>query len=460
MGVYTTTNPVTGETFATFEEISDAELQDLIARSDAAYRSWRTTSPDERRAVLTRAAEIHRERAGELAALLTLEMGKPAAQAQGEVALVASIYQYYADHVEEFTADEPLEISGPGSAVVRTEPIGPLMGVMPWNYPYYQVARFAAPNIALGNTVILKHARNCPQSALAVERVLTEAGLPDGVYLNAFISSSQVADAIADQRVQGVSLTGSEQAGAAVAEVAGRNLKKCVLELGGSDPVIVLDDADIDAAAAAAATGRLANGGQACTASKRFLVQAGVYDEFVRRLVEQMASWTPDDPTSTDTKIGPLSSASAADELEELVEDAVSRGAEVLLDGGRTGKESAFYRPTLLGGVTPQMRAYSEELFGPAGVVYRFETIDDAIELANDSPYGLSSSVFTSDDEKAQQIAESLETGMVWINSTSRSAPDLPFGGVKRSGFGRELARFGFNEFANKKLVRNARVRS
>ncbi|MBB3082472.1 NAD-dependent succinate-semialdehyde dehydrogenase [Geodermatophilus sabuli] len=460
MGLYTTTNPATGETLATYEEISDAELQDLIARSDAAYRSWRTTSPDERRAVLSRAAEIHRERSEELAALLTLEMGKPAAQAQGEVALVASIYQYYADHVEEFLADEPLEISGPGTAVVRTEPIGPLVGVMPWNYPYYQVARFAAPNIALGNTVILKHARNCPQSALVVERVLTEAGLPDGVYLNAFISSAQVADAIADPRVQGVSLTGSEKAGAAVAEVAGRNLKKCVLELGGSDPVIVLDDADIDAAAAAAATGRLANGGQACTASKRFLVQAGVYDEFVRRLVDQMAGWTPDDPTSTDTKMGPLSSASAAGELDELVEDAVSQGAELLLGGGRTGEESAFYRPTLLGGVTSRMRAYSEELFGPAGVVYRFDSIEDAIELANDSPYGLSSSVFTSDDEKAQQIAESLETGMVWINSTSRSAPDLPFGGVKRSGFGRELARFGFNEFANKKLVRNARAGS
>lgn len=455
MGVYTTTNPATGEAVKTFPEISDTELQELIARSDAAYRTWRTTPLDERRSVLTRAAEIHQERAEELAALLTLEMGKPAAQAQGEVALVASIYQYYADHVEEFMADEPLEISGPGTAVIRTEPIGPLVGVMPWNYPFYQVARFAAPNIALGNTIILKHARNCPQSALAVEQVLTEAGLPDGVYLNAFISSSQVADAIADPRVHGVSLTGSEKAGAAVAEVAGRNLKKCVLELGGSDPFIVLDDADLDSAAAAAANGRLGNCGQACTASKRFLVQTGVYEEFVGKLVEQMASWTPEDPTSPETKIGPLSSESAAEELDDLVEDAVSRGAEVLLSGGRTDQGGAFYRPTLLGGVTPEMRAYSEELFGPAGVVYRFEAIEDAIELANDSPYGLSSSVFTSNEEKAQQIAESLETGMVWINSTSKSAPDLPFGGVKRSGFGRELARYGFNEFANKKLVRN-----
>ena len=455
MGVYTTTNPATGEAVKTFPEISDTELRELITRSEAAYRSWRTSSLEARRTVLARAAEIHRERADELAALLTLEMGKPIAQAQGEVALAGSIYQYYADHVEEFMADEPLNISGSGTAVVRTEPIGPLVGVMPWNFPYYQVARFAAPNIALGNTIILKHARNCPQSALAIERVLTEAGLPDGVYLNAFISSSQVADAIADPRIQGVSLTGSEKAGAAVAEVAGRNLTKCVLELGGSDPFIVLDDADLDTAAAAAATGRLGNAGQACTSSKRFLVQTGVYEEFVRKFVDQMASWTPDDPTSADTKIGPLSSESAAEELHELVEDAVSRGAEVLLGGGRTDGDGAFYRPTLLGGVTPEMRVYREELFGPAGVVYRFETLEDAIELANDSPYGLSSSVFTNDDEKAEQIAASLETGMVWINSTSKSAPDLPFGGVKRSGFGRELARFGFNEFANKKLVRN-----
>ena len=352
-------------------------------------------------------------------------------------------------------ADERLEISGPGTAVIRTEPIGPLVGVMPWNFPFYQVARFAAPNIALGNTIIVKHARNCPQSALATEQVLRDAGLPKGVYQNAFISSTQVADAIADPRIQGVSLTGSEKAGAAVAEVAGRNLKKCVLELGGSDPVIVLDDADIDTAAAAAANNRLSNGGQACTASKRFLIQSTVYDEFVDKLVEQMSGWQPADPASTDTKLGPLSSASGADELDELVEDAVSRGDEVLLNGGRTDAGEAFYRPILLGGVIPEMRAYREELFGPVGVIHRFETIEEAIELANDSPYGLASSVFTENDDKAQLIAESLESGMVWINSTSKSAPDLPFGGIKLSGFGRELGRFGFNEFSNKKLVRN-----
>lgn len=455
MGVYTTTNPATGEVLETYPEISDVELQDLITRSEAAYRPWRTTPLDERRTVLVRAAELHRERAEELAALLTLEMGKPIAQARGEVALVASIYQYYADHAEQFLADEPLEISGPGTAVVRTEPIGPLVGVMPWNFPYYQVARFAAPNIVLGNTVIIKHARNCPQSALAVEQVLTDAGLPRGVYQNAFISSRQVADVIADDRVHGVSLTGSEKAGAAVAEVAGRHLKKCVLELGGSDPLIVLPDADLDAAAKAAAANRLSNAGQACTATKRILVHASVHDAFVEKLVEQMSAYVPGDPTSTEAKMGPLSSSDAADEVDELVEEAVYQGAHVLLDGGRQDGPGAYYRPVLLGGVTPQMRVHREELFGPAGVVYRFDTVQEAIDVANDSPYGLAASVFTEDMDAAEEVAEALETGMVWINSTSKSSPDLPFGGVKRSGFGRELSHFGVSEFANKKLVRN-----
>ena len=455
MGVYTTIDPVTGDQIAQYSEISDAELDALIGRSTTAYRSWRTTPLEQRRAVLTRAAEIHREQAEELAKLLTSEMGKPIAQAKGEVALVASIYQYYADHVEEYTADEPLDITGPGPAVVRTEPIGPLVGVMPWNYPYYQVARFAAPNIALGNTIILKHARNCPQSALAIERVLAEAGVPAGVYLNAFISSAQVANTVADSRVQGVSLTGSEKAGSAVGEVAGRHMKKCVLELGGSDPFLVLDDADVDAAAAAAVVGRLGNGGQACTASKRFLVEERVYEEFVGKFVHGMAGWQPGDPTSPDTKLGPMASNAGVEELDELVQDAISRGAEALLGGNRPEGPGAYYPPTVLAGVTREMRAFSEELFGPVAVVYRVGSMDEAIDLANDSPFGLSSSVFTSDPEKADRVAEELETGMVWINGTSKSSPDLPFGGVKGSGFGRELAKFGLNEFANKKLVRN-----
>ena len=436
---------------------SDDAVRDVVAASATAYRSWRATDQAERRELLTRVAQQHRDHAEEFAELLTLEMGKPIAQARGEVELSAQIYQYYADNLEKFMADEPLEISGPGTAVVRTEPIGPLIGVMPWNFPYYQVARFAAPNIALGNTVIIKHARNCPQAALAIEKTLTDVGLPDGVYQNAFISSKQVADVIADPRVHGVSLTGSERAGAAVAEVAGRNLKKCVLELGGSDPLIVLEDADVDAAAKAAAANRLFNAGQACTATKRFLAHTNIYDAFVEKLVEQLSAFEPSDPTKPDTKMGPLSSRSAAEEIDELVGTAVSAGARVLLEGGPVSGEGAFYRPTLLTDVDPEMDVYREEIFGPAGVVHRFETVDEAIEVANDSPYGLAASVFTEDMTQAQYVAEALETGMVWINSTSKSAPDLPFGGVKRSGFGRELAHFGFNEFANKKLVRNPR---
>ncbi|MGW0025792.1 NAD-dependent succinate-semialdehyde dehydrogenase [Rhodococcus sp. NPDC003383] len=455
MGVYTTIDPATGERLAQYPEISDAELKDLVARSAAAYREWRATPLEKRRAVLARVAEIYQERADELARLLTIEMGKPITQAKGEVALVASIYRYYADHAEEFMADEPLDIAGSGSAVVRTEPIGPLVGVMPWNYPYYQVARFAAPNLALGNTIVLKHARNCPQSALAIERVFAEAGLPEGVYANAFVSSAQVAEAIADPRVQGVSLTGSEKAGSAVGEVAGRHMKKCVLELGGSDPFIVLRDADIDAAAAAAAVGRFANGGQACTASKRFFVEEPIYDEFVQKFLAALADWQPGDPADPGTKLGPLSSRSAVDDLDELVQDALSNGARALTGGERPDGDGAYYPPTVLVDVAPGMRAYYEELFGPVAVVHRVGSLDAAIEAANDSPFGLASSVFTADPEKADRVASELETGMVWINSTSKSSPDLPFGGVKRSGFGRELARFGFAEFANKKLVRN-----
>lgn len=453
MGVYTTIDPASGQQIAEYPEISDAELDNLIARSSTAYRSWRKTPLDDRCAVLSRTAAIHREQADELARLLTLEMGKPIAQAKGEVEVVASIYQYYADHAEEFMADESLTISGSGTAIVRTEPIGPLVGVMPWNYPYYQVARFAAPNIALGNTIILKHGRNCPQSALAIERVFAESGLPPGVYLNAFISSAQVASVIADPRVQGVSVTGSEKAGSAVAEVAGRHLKKVVLELGGSDPFIVLDDADVDAAAAAAVIGRLANCGQACTASKRFIVDNRVYDEFVTKMIDGMRAWAPADPNEPDTKIGPLSSVSAAEELHGIVEDAISHGAKVLLGGAPPDR--AWYTPTVLADVTPGMRAFHEELFGPVAVVFCVRSTSEAINLANNSPFGLASSVFTSDPEKANRVADELETGMVWINSTSKSSPDLPFGGVKRSGIGRELARFGFEEFANKKLIRN-----
>lgn len=450
--MYAVTNPVDNSVVEEFPTIGDAELQAAIDRAGAEFPRWSGRPVAERAAILHRAADLFEQRVEELAAIITLEMGKRIAESRGEVGALVDITRYYADHAERFTADEPIEIVG-GSAHIQKDALGVILGIMPWNYPYYQVARFVAPNLALGNTIILKHARNCPQSALAIERVLHDAGLPADAYINAFVDSRQIAGIIADPRVQGVSLTGSEKAGSAVGEVAGRHMKKVVLELGGSDPFIVLEDADVDAAVAAGVRGRIANGGQACTASKRFIVVDAVYDEFSRKFIDAITKIIPDDPTDPDTFLGPLASADAGDELEELVEDAVAKGATLHIAPGAR-REGAFYPPSVLTGVTPLMRAYEEELFGPTAVVYRVPSPQAAVALANESPFGLSSSVFTQDPLAAAQIARELEVGMVWINSTSRSAPDLPFGGVKRSGVGRELARYGMDEFANKKLIR------
>lgn len=454
MSYYATVNPATGERVKEYPVASDEEVENTLTRADSAYRDWRRTPLQRRTDALRRVAELHRKRADDLARLLTLEMGKPIAEARGEVALVASIYEYYAENAPKFLADEQLEIAGGGEAVVRTEPIGVLVGIMPWNFPYYQVARFAAPNIALGNTIVLKHSRNCPQSALATEAVLTEAGLPDGVYTNVFADNRQISRMIADPRVQGVSLTGSERAGSAVGKIAGRHMKKYVLELGGSDPFIVLDADNLEQIVAAAVKNRMYNAGQACTASKRFIVLEDVHDAFLDRFVEAMRQCEPGDPTDPATGFGPLASHSAVDELAEQVEDAVAKGATLLTGGHRIEGAGAFFEATVLAGVTPDMRAYSEELFGPVAVVHKVASAEEAVALANSSPYGLAASVFTSDLGQARAVAERLESGMVWINGVSRSAPDLPFGGVKRSGVGRELARYGINEFANKKLVR------
>lgn len=453
LGAYTTVNPATGEALAEFPLIDDAAAADLVARSFATYASFRDLPLVERTGMLRRAADLHLERIDELARILTIEVGKPITQARTEVELVASIYRYYADHAERFMADETLDIAGSGTAVVRTEPIGPLLGIMPWNYPYYQVARFVAPNLALGNTIVLKHSRNCPKSALAIERLLRDAGIPKDAYLNAFIDSRQVADLIADPRIRGVSLTGSEKAGSAVGEVAGRHMKRVVLELGGSDPFIVLADADINAAVAAGVRGRVANGGQSCTASKRFIVVAAVYEEFTEKFIDAVTRVTPGDPADPDTFLGPLSSAVASDELDDLVQDAVAKGA-ILHAAPAARRNGAYYPANVLTGVTPDMRAYHEELFGPTAVVYKVSSPQAAVTLSNESPFGLASSIFTQNPELAEDIARQLEVGMVWINSTSRSAPDLPFGGVKRSGVGRELAEDGIREFANKKLIR------
>lgn len=453
MSAYATINPATGEALAEFPVISDSEVETILDRAHTAYLSWRQTTLAERTAALARAAQLSMERIDELAELLTLEMGKPSMQAKGEVMIVASIFQYYADNAEKFLADEVLDAVGGGEAIVRTEPTGVILGVMPWNFPYYQVARFAAPNLALGNTIILKHARNCPQSALAMEKLLHDAGIPTDAYINAFIDSRQVAEVIADPRVQGVSLTGSEKAGSAVGEVAGRHMKRYVLELGGSDPFIVLEDADVDAAVQAAVMGRVMNAGQACTASKRFIVVDSVYEEFTQKFIAMMTQIPTGDPTDPSTMVGPLSSVQAAEDLDEIVKEAVGKGAE-LHSAPQPAAGGAFYAPGVLTGVTSEMRAFDEELFGPVATVYRVPSPQAAVELANSSPFGLGGSIFTKDLDLARDLAGDLETGMVWINAVTGSSAELPFGGVKRSGVGRELGKYGMSEFANKKLVR------
>ncbi|KAB1640970.1 NAD-dependent succinate-semialdehyde dehydrogenase [Gulosibacter chungangensis] len=460
MAGYQVLNPATGKVESEFPRASDAEVREAIDLAHHTYNSWRDTKLEERVAIIKRVAELYRERRGELVEIIAREMGKPVRQGAGEIGISADIFDYYADNAAEFLKEEELTVASGGRAVVRMAPTGVILGIMPWNYPYYQVARFAAPNLLLGNTIVLKHASNCPESAQAIAKIFDDAGLPAGAYVNIYASSSQVPSIIEDPRVQGVSLTGSEPAGRSVAEVAGRNLKKCVLELGGSDPFLVLSTEDVTAAAKIAVGGRMANSGQACNASKRVIVVDEYYDEFLQAYLERMKLFAPGDPLDGGTRFGPLSSAGAVDELVELVEDAVAKGANLLLGGNRIEPdegdwaEGAWMEPTVLTDITPEMRIYREEAFGPVASIYRVADEVEAIRLANDSPFGLGSSIITNDEEQANRVADQIEAGMVYINSAGESEPDLPFGGVKASGIGRELGRFGMEEFANRKLVR------
>ena len=450
---YKVVNPATNETEREFPEATDAEIDQILERSDRAYRSWRTTSKDERTKVLLRVAELYRERRDELAALITREMGKTTAEAKGEIMLVVSIYKYYAEQGPGFLDDTPLSPRAGGTALIRKEPVGPLLGIMPWNFPYYQVARFAGPNLMIGNTIILKHAPQCPESAAAMEQIFRDAGVGEDAYLNVYATNDQIATMIGDPRVVGVSVTGSERAGSAVAEIAGRNLKKVILELGGSDPFIVLDTPDVDATVKAAVMGRMGNAGQACNAAKRFIVVGEIYDEFVEKFTAAMASLTPGDPTDPASDFGPLSSEAAAEGLLGQITDAVDKGATLRTGGKRVDRAGAFIEATVLTDVTPDMRAFREELFGPAAVIYRVADASEAVELANASSFGLGGVVYSADADRAEEVADLLDTGMVWINSPQGSMADLPFGGTKRSGVGRELGPYGIDEFVNKKLI-------
>ncbi|MET0558108.1 MAG: NAD-dependent succinate-semialdehyde dehydrogenase [Solirubrobacterales bacterium] len=455
MSTYAVVNPATGETVKEYPEISDGDLRAAIDRADEAARGWpASTSAAERGALVRKVGELHSERRQELAEIIVREMGKPIEQALMEVDFAGEIYGFYADNAEALMADEPIELlGGEGTAVVRRSPFGVLLGIMPWNFPYYQVARFAGPNLVIGNTILLKHAPQCPESAEAMQRIFDDAGFPEGAYENVYASNEQIEWVIADPRVRGVSVTGSERAGAAVAEIAGRNLKKVVLELGGSDPFILLATDDVDGAAEAAAEARLDNTGQSCNAAKRFIVADGLYDEFLASLREKFEAAKPGDPSAEDTAVGPLSSQTAADRLEDQVKRAVENGAEVLIGGKRDGN---FFEPTILTGIKPGDEASQEEFFGPVAQVYRVGSEEEAVALANQTPFGLGSYLMTSDEEQAERVADKIEAGMVYVNLVGADSPELPFGGFKRSGFGRELGRYGADEFVNKKLIRSA----
>ncbi|MDA0160100.1 NAD-dependent succinate-semialdehyde dehydrogenase [Solirubrobacter ginsenosidimutans] len=450
MADYAVVDPATGETIKTYPTITDEQLDAAIGRAHAAHDGWsRGTTVEERAALIARVGELHEERKQELAEIIKREMGKPIEQAVGEVEFSAAIYQYYADNAAKLLADEPIDLlDGEGSAFIRRSSLGVLLGIMPWNYPYYQVARFAGPNLVIGNTILLKHAPQCPESAEAMEQIFHDAGFPADAYINIYATNDQIAEVIADKRVQGVSLTGSGRAGAAVAEIAGRNLKKVVLELGGSDPFLVLATDDLDTVVEAAVGARLENGGQACNAAKRFIVVDDLYTPFLEKFTKALTDVEPGGEV-----LGPLSSDLATDRLEEQVKRATDQGATLVAGGGRDGN---FFKSTVLTDITPDNDAYGEEFFGPVASVYKASSEDEAIRLANDTPYGLGSYVFTNDPDQALRVADKIEAGMVFINAVGAEGVELPFGGVKNSGFGRELGRFGADEFVNKKLIRVA----
>lgn len=459
MVAYRTSNPTTGKTEQEFAGLEDAAVAGVLSRSDGAFASWRATPVQERAQILIRAGDAYDARQDELAKLISTEMGKPIKEAVGEVQLAGAIYRWYGEHGPDLLQPEVLDPQGSEESLVQTEPIGSLVGVMPWNYPYYQVARFAAPNIMAGNTIILKHAPICPASSEVMAEILHSAGVPEDVYINVFASNDQIADMIADPRVRGVSLTGSERAGASVATTAGKNLKKAVLELGGSDAFIVLDDGDIQKTAKTAARARLSNTGQACNSPKRMIVTNGKIDEFVSTVIQTFESTQVGDPTDPSTRVGPLSSITARDTVVEQVKRAVEQGATLHTGGEAIEGDGAFMRPAVLTGVTKDMDAYSEEIFGPVAVVYGVDSSDEAVELANDVSFGLSGSVWGSDIDRAQKVADQLEVGMAYVNEHGTTLPGLPFGGVKRSGFGRELGRWGMGEFINTRLRRTSQTK-
>jgi succinate-semialdehyde dehydrogenase/glutarate-semialdehyde dehydrogenase len=449
---YQSVNPYNGKVLETFEELTDEQLEKALATAATCFEKWRRTNFSERAAVVTKAAAIMRMRIDEFARPVTLEMGKLFDQARGEVGLSADIIDYYAQNAERFLAPEYLKPSS-GEAVVESSPIGVIFGVQPWNFPYYQHARFAAPNLMAGNVVMVKHAGCVPQCAIAFEKLWLDAGAPEGAYTNLLISHDQVNRVIDDPRIKGVALTGSVEAGKSVAGRAGRNLKKSTMELGGSDAFIVLEDADLDKTVKWAMWGKMNNTGQCCVAAKRFIVVEELADRFLGKFQTALAALEPGDPMNAKTTLGPLSSEGALLQLLGQVERAITNGATVVMGGKRIDRPGSFMQATILTDIEPQSPAFREEFFGPVALFFRVKNEDEAVALANNSNFGLGGSVFTKDVARGKRLASRVDTGMMFVNHPTWTRPDLPFGGIKDSGYGRELSSMGIQEFVNKKLV-------
>lgn len=454
---FVSVNPFSNEEIMSFEELTSDQTTEAIGKADKAYQSWKQTSFEERKKILKSFSSKLRERKDEFAILITMEMGKRLAEAKSEIVFCADIVDFYADGAAKFLADKPMETDS-GKAYIHYEPLGVLLGVMPWNFPFYQVVRFASPNLMAGNVVMIKHASNVPQCAKAISELFDEVGLPTGAYTNLFVPVEFVNLIIDDDRIKGVSLTGSEKAGSAVAERAGKRIKKSVLELGGNDPFIVLEDADLESTVKYAVKGRMVNNGQSCVASKRFIVVESVAKEFMEQFKQKMASLALGDPMDPETRVGPLSTEGAAKNLAEQVQSSIDAGATVVLGGDRPDREGAFFNPTILTDIKSDMPTYDQELFGPVASVYVVKDEAEAIKVANDSSYGLGGSVYTRDVERGRKVAEKIETGMMFVNQPTNSQEDLPFGGIKNSGYGRELSYLGIEEFVNKKLVHLPKV--
>ena len=447
-----TINPATGETLQSFEPLTEAQLEEKLQRASDTFRAYRRTSFSERARMMTRAAEILEEEKDKFGALMTTEMGKPLKAAVQETEKCAWVCRYYAENAERLLADEEVKTNATRS-YIRYQPIGPVLAVMPWNFPFWQVFRFAAPALMAGNVGLLKHASNVPQCALAIEAIFSRAGFPEGAFQTLLIGANLVQRVLDDPRVVAATLTGSEPAGMQVASEAGKQIKKTVLELGGSDPFIVMPSADLDEAVKMAVKARTINNGQSCIASKRFIIAEEIADEFERRFVQGMEALKIGDPMNEDTDIGPLATADILHDLDEQVRESAAAGARVLTGGQRLNRPGNYYPPTVLANIPKDTPAYCEEMFGPVASLFRVRDIDEAIRIANDTTFGLGSSVWTNDEEERARFIDEIEAGQVFVNGMVASDPRLPFGGVKRSGYGRELSAYGIREFVNIKTV-------